>query len=305
MSNIILHHYPQSPVSEKVRVIFGIKSIEWSSVIIPRVPPKPKLTPLTGGFRLTPVLQCGADIYCDSQRIALELEERFPNPSLFASESMGSALGFSKWTDGAFFRTIIATVFADELSRMPQEFASDRIALYFDGKATAEELRESLPNNLSQLRGQFGWLDEILSGQPWFSGCLPGYRDAAAHYLVWFLRGRYADGDAFLKQFEHLSRWAQKMSSVGHGDVNEISEDEALHAASVSVPNPGKGVDPDDPYGFELGQVVAVRPDIDENETSGALIGLDREGVSVLREHDELGEIAVHFPRVGYVIRRL
>ncbi|MCH7551497.1 MAG: glutathione S-transferase family protein, partial [Proteobacteria bacterium] len=51
MSDIILHHYPQSPVSEKVRVVFGLKDMDWRSVTIPRLPPKPDLMVLTGGYR--------------------------------------------------------------------------------------------------------------------------------------------------------------------------------------------------------------------------------------------------------------
>ena len=63
MSEIILHHYPQSPVSEKVRIGLGIKGLAWRSVQIPRLPPKPDLMPLTGGFRRPPVLQIGAALY--------------------------------------------------------------------------------------------------------------------------------------------------------------------------------------------------------------------------------------------------
>jgi glutathione S-transferase len=36
MSDMILHHYPTSPFSEKVRVAFGIKGLAWKSVMIPR-----------------------------------------------------------------------------------------------------------------------------------------------------------------------------------------------------------------------------------------------------------------------------
>ena len=75
---IILHNYPQSPVAEKVRVALGIKGLVWHSIEIPRLPPKPLLLPLTGGYRRTPVMQIGADIYCDSQCIINELEQRFP-----------------------------------------------------------------------------------------------------------------------------------------------------------------------------------------------------------------------------------
>ncbi len=66
MLDVILHHYPQSPVSEKVRIAFGMKDLAWHSVEIPRLPPKPDLMPLTGGYRMTPVMQVGADVFCDS-----------------------------------------------------------------------------------------------------------------------------------------------------------------------------------------------------------------------------------------------
>ncbi len=71
---IILHHYPQSPVSEKIRVILGLKQLAWRSVEIPRLPPKPDVVELTGGYRMTPLMQIGAHIYCDSRK-------RFPAPT--------------------------------------------------------------------------------------------------------------------------------------------------------------------------------------------------------------------------------
>ena len=48
-NEIIFHHYPASPFSEKVRVAFGIKQLAWRSVEIPNMMPKPDLIPLTGG----------------------------------------------------------------------------------------------------------------------------------------------------------------------------------------------------------------------------------------------------------------
>ena len=48
MSDMILHHYPNSPFSEKVRVAFGVKQAVWKSVTIPKMRRKPGLMPLTG-----------------------------------------------------------------------------------------------------------------------------------------------------------------------------------------------------------------------------------------------------------------
>ena len=41
MSHLILHHYPSSPFSEKIRAVLGFKQLAWKSVIIPSVMPKP------------------------------------------------------------------------------------------------------------------------------------------------------------------------------------------------------------------------------------------------------------------------
>ena len=70
MAELILHHYWESPYAEKIRRLMGMKSLSWRSVIIPMVMPKPDLTALTGGYRKTPVLQIGADVYCDTDLIA-------------------------------------------------------------------------------------------------------------------------------------------------------------------------------------------------------------------------------------------
>lgn len=66
MSELILHHFPSSPFGEKTRLVMGLENLKWLSVDAELILPKPKLTALTGGYRKTPVMQIGADIYCDS-----------------------------------------------------------------------------------------------------------------------------------------------------------------------------------------------------------------------------------------------
>src|SRR5215469_16999967 len=75
MSEVILHHYPLSPYSEKIRLALGLKGVSWNSVEIPVWTPRPKLTPMTGGYRRTPILQMGAEFYCDTLRILKAVEQ--------------------------------------------------------------------------------------------------------------------------------------------------------------------------------------------------------------------------------------
>ena len=125
-SAIILHHFDQSPFSEKIRVIFGFKRLAWKSVRISRIMPRPDLMPLTGGYRRTPVMQIGADIYCDTQIIIRELETRFPAPTLFPGGNAGVPWALGMWTDRAFFQSTVNLVFGTLGDRVPQNFIEDR-----------------------------------------------------------------------------------------------------------------------------------------------------------------------------------
>jgi glutathione S-transferase len=55
MSEIILHHYPESHFAEKIRRILAYKGRPWRGVEQPFMMPKPDLIPLTGGNRRIPV----------------------------------------------------------------------------------------------------------------------------------------------------------------------------------------------------------------------------------------------------------
>src|SRR3954468_23611809 len=105
MPDIILHHYPTSPFAEKARLMLGFKKLAWKSVLIPAVMPKPDLTALTGGYRRTPVLQIGADIYCDTGLIADVLENIAPSPSLYPAATSGLAHTLAQWADTNLFWT--------------------------------------------------------------------------------------------------------------------------------------------------------------------------------------------------------
>ena len=119
MSEIIFHHYPQSPVAEKVRAAFGIKKLAWRSVEHNRLPDRPELFAMTAGYRRIPVMQAGADIYCDSQCILRELERRFPSPTFFPGPGKGMPWAVSRWTDGPLFDLLFRVAFAPVMDSLP------------------------------------------------------------------------------------------------------------------------------------------------------------------------------------------
>lgn len=305
MTEVIFHHYPQSPVSEKVRVVFGIKNLSWRSVEIPRIPPKPELMPLTGGYRRTPVLQVGAEIYCDSQCIIRELERRFPNPSLFPDGTEGLAWGITRWTDGAMFDTAVGVILGSAHASLPPDFASDRARLYFGPEHDLARLGADLPQLLSQLRGQLGWAEQCLAdGRQFMLGDAPGLVDAVLYYLMWFLRGRYEGGPAFLAPFARLCEWEARVDALGHGSSVNLDSGEALSIARDAKPEASAGVDAADPLQLTEGDAISVVPDVDGGDppVTGRLWALDADTVVVQRDDEALGQVNVHFPRVGYRI---
>ena len=160
MSEIIFHHYPASPFSEKVRVAFGIKELAWRSVEIPNMMPKPDLMPLTGGYRKTPVMQIGADVFCDTQIILRELERRFPKPSIFpVKNGLAYAIGF--WSDRLFFMSSVAVVFAEIGDMVPEAFKQDR-ARMSGSTFSVEAMKAAAPFARDQWRAHADFVAETL-----------------------------------------------------------------------------------------------------------------------------------------------
>ena len=62
-THFILHQYDISPFSHKAQKMMGLKGLAWHSIEMQLIAPKPHVEALTGGYRGTPVLQHGADIY--------------------------------------------------------------------------------------------------------------------------------------------------------------------------------------------------------------------------------------------------
>jgi len=305
VNDIIFHHYPPSPVAEKVRVALGIKQLNWCSVTIPRVPPKPLLMPLTGGFRRTPVMQIGADVYCDSQCILRELQKRYPQPSFSGDASPGMLWGLSRWTDDTLFKLCLKIVLAVAEPNMPQDLLKDRGRLYFGPHWDFSKVRAELPQLVAQLRTQLGWMDQQLSsGNKYMLGDNASLADALAYYLIWFIRGRWSEGPEFLSQFSEIVAWEQRVNEIGHGTPTDMSAEQALSIAKAVEPTTPESVDPNDPLKLEVGMQISIAPNEDSGEqpVSGKLRFADRETIALIQSNEQVGTVCINFPRVGYRI---
>ena len=304
---VIFHAYPQSPVAEKVRVVFGIKGLDWRSVEIPRLPPKPMLTALTGGYRRTPVMQIGADIYCDSQCIIRELERRFPSPTIMPTAEHGLMWCLSRWTDGPLFDQTVRHVLGAAGDGLDKDFAADRGRLYLgeDWAAGLKQANADLPHLVSQMRAPLSWVNAQLSdGRAFLLGDQPAAIDAQFYYVVWFLRGRWSGGPSFLAEFGQLLRWEDNIRAIGHGTSSIMDAGDAISRAHGAVSIAPTGVAAHEPQGLSVGQSVTIRPDVNggEQPVVGTIRYADAQTVVIERSADDVGTVCVHFPRAGYRI---
>src|SRR3984893_9947154 len=231
-AQIILHHFEKSPFSEKVRVVFGLKNIEWTSVLISRIMPRPDLMPLTGGYRRTPVMQIGADIYCDTQCIIRELERRFPEPTLFplGYEGLGSATAM--WTESPFFQNTVNLVFGSLADQVPQDFIADREQLR-GAKFDVAAMTAGIPHMRDQFRAHLQWIEaQLVDGRTWMAGDKASLCDVNAYMNIWYVRAHLSNANEMLAEFAKTRAWEDRLRAAGHGRSSEISTSAALDIAA-------------------------------------------------------------------------
>jgi glutathione S-transferase len=301
--DLILHHFDWSPFAEKARLALGLKRLAWQSVQIPMILPKPDLMPLTGGYRKTPVLQIGADIYCDTRLIARELERRYPTPALFPDGNRGVSLALSHWSDTAFFAPGAALSMA-LAKEVPEAVISDR-KLFFNFMDFTR-LEQDVPHMLTQLRANAALLEEQLAdGREFLLGGEPGWADITAYFPLWMTRAFVPGADAMLARNSRTAHWEARVREIGHGRRVDIEASAALDIARQATPEPARGVDSDDPLRLRDGERVSVAPDdYGKVPVTGELVTLTLDEVAIRRRDERVGDVVTHFPRIGYRVER-
>ena len=305
---IILHHYPLSPFAEKVRAVLGFKQMAWKSVIIPARAPKPDVLALTGGYRKTPILQIGRDVYCDTALICDVLEHLKPEPALYPAQQKGLARVVAQWADSTLFWAAMAynfqpkgaaAVFADAAPEAAQAFGADRAAMragmarQFPGDATAAYK--------SYLRR----LSDMLESNDYLLGEAPCIADFAAYHPLWFTRTQVPVLADILSSTPAVLAWMDRIQGFGHSEIQKLSSGEAIALCAASSDSFALHDSRfQDEHGIPLGSQVTLAAESFGTEASqGELIGASRTRYTIRRQDPRAGEVLVHFPRIGYVLK--
>jgi glutathione S-transferase len=297
MREIILHHYDLSPYAEKIRLALGRKRLAWRSVATPMVMPKPHHVELTGGYRRVPVLQIGADVYCDTHCIARALDRLFPEPMLSppGSETIEHAL--SRWAETTFMMAVLALFGLGGV--FSEEFLEDRRKTMVPPGASLEQTPVILASKLLQIRANLDRLERLLDdGRAFLLGSEPTLADLSAfHPLLLLAHPRTA---ALLTKLRRVPAWSERVRAIGHGDPTPIASGEAIAIAKQASPAPFEG-EPVLPEGMQLGQkVVVLAEEYGSGSVAGTLAPSGLHEIAVRRESPRAGELVVHFPREDY-----
>jgi glutathione S-transferase len=302
MADVILHHYWMSPFAEKARAALGFKKMSWRSVIIPPVMPKPDLMPLTGGYRKTPVLQIGADIYCDTALILRVLDRVQPSPSLFPSGTGGVAEMAAWWADRTLTPASFPAIFAENGDKLPDAFKADRAA--FSGTSFDTDKMKALQPLLEDAFAlHLTWLERALAdGRPFLLGAQPCYADFAAYTGLWFAKGK-AGVPRLLEPFPRVSAYAQRIAAFGKGEAVEMTGAEALAVAKAAEPaaiertGSLNGLTPG-------ARVTLAADDSGRDPVAGELVAVTMDSITIARDDDQVGRTHLHTPRAGFILRR-
>ena len=140
----------------------------------------------------------------------------------------------------------------------------------------------------------------VYIASPHLLGTEPCIADFAAYHVVWFYRGRRIDCRAVFDPYPRLLAWRDRMAAIGHGQRTDIDADVALGEARAAQPAPPRPSDPQegDPLPGQRARVRAA--DNARDWIEGEVSFIDAGEIALLRTDPEVGEVAVHFPRVGY-----
>ncbi|GAB5488432.1 MAG: glutathione S-transferase family protein [Parasphingorhabdus sp.] len=296
MPEVILHHYETSPFGTAMRLALGLKGISWKSVEAPMIAPKPDLSALTGGYERIPVLQIGADIYCDTDCITDALEAYKPEPSLYPAPLGRSGKLIALWSGSSWFMPAVGTALGTDPSVVSEEFWNDRKTRFGMNPKT---FLPAVPHLTAQFHAGAAKLETALAdGRDFIGGDCAGHADFALWVNIHFVRF----AGIVAADFAHvIEAWYGRVEAIGHGSFEEWIGEQAIEHAKQNDPINGCSVPTDS--GFSEGQQVAIKTDSpDPAIVTGTLVGLDDSRISISRTSDATGEVHVHFPRLGQVL---
>jgi len=304
MPETILHNYQLSPYSEKIRLALGLKGVSWRSVEIPVWTPRPKLTPMTGGYRRTPILQLGAEFYCDTLLILRVIEEFGGSNKLYPAGQEGMVKAFCWWIEKSSFMNAVCLTIGNMEGKLPNELIEERRP-FFGVDLDPGVLLPKRGTFVQRVNAHMHWLGEILAdGRKFIFGEKATAADLAAYHPIWFARQNGGPEIEALLPVVAVGPWYDRVAAIGHGSVTDLTSEEAIEIAKKAQPSEPKDWSSEaQNAGLKPGDWVSVTPDDYGNPVYGRLLAWKAEKVVIRHEDPSVGAVNLHFPLNGFDVR--
>jgi glutathione S-transferase len=306
MSEIILHHYAESPFAEKIRLILGFKRLSYRSVLIPMMLPKPDVIALTGGYRRAPMLQIGSDIYCDTALIAEVVERIQPEPTLYPQAHAASARILAAWADQHWFAAGVGFAMQPEgFNSMFERYSPEHRAAFIEDR---KAFRKGAPRMalhaatalLTQHLGQFE--RQFSDGRLFLLRPEATIADFSFFHPLWFIQRATAVA-GFLSAWPRMGQWMHRIAAIGHGTPKLLGSAEAIEIARKGEPAALRTESAQASGPCPVGARVTIAPtDYGIDPVAGELVAEYTNEWIVKRTDPRAGTVYVHFPRFGYQI---
>lgn len=302
-NQIILHQIKRSAYSEKIRLMLDMSGLDWLRVDAPAHTNKREVQRILvdGYSRRLPLLQVGADLYCDTDVITHQLSLMSDIQS-FSKENLGNNQSLAIELEKDVFRVFLGSIppaqllkayFKDYTFKDFSGFLIGRVQSFkgvdlptMPYKVALEKKEVYLKKFDEMLKNQMFLLDD---NQP----CIVDY---SLYHHVWYQE--INNNIHTIEPYKNIMRWFALMKSKRRALAKEVSGQEALLIAKESQPQaiPHRMLE-----SKRLGQVVTLRPNDYAGQATlpvtGIVVGEDDHKIILKRESKETGIIHVHFPK--------
>lgn len=289
----------------------GYKNLAWKSVFQPMIMPKPDMQALTGGYRRIPILQIGNQIVCDTMLMCEVLEHVSPEKTLYPKGLKGAARTVAQWADSMLFPVAMAYnfqpagaahVFKDQPPENLKAFGADRQAMR--GGASRMNPADAAATYKSYLRR----ISSMLDGQSFLLGDKPSVADFAVYHPLWFTRVKTPPLASVLDATPAVLAWMDAIAAFEQGEPSKSNTIESIAACAMNTPATdlfGTENTFQDEHGIPLGSEVTITAESFGLEPSaGRLVAATRTRYTLRRVDTRAGEVFVHFPRIGFILKK-
>jgi glutathione S-transferase len=179
-----LYQFATSPFCAKVRKILDFKGIDYEPVEVDYVERK-ELVMVSGQMMVPALTLDSGEVLVDSERIAMVLEEHYPEPTLFPHAWQGVHLALARYFDTELEQALFRAAVPYELAHYRRQ-GPDREALWRlirerkYGAGFVEQMLREHSANLSRAHQLLAPLEDSLGDRAFILGRI-GYADFALY----------------------------------------------------------------------------------------------------------------------------